>query len=45
MAYLASKYGSDDPLADLTGDGWVDIMDLALCAANFWQTGPVISSQ
>jgi hypothetical protein len=41
LAYIATKYRSTDPLADLTADGQVDIVDLALAATNYKQQGPL----
>ena len=41
LAYIATKYRSTDPLADLTADGQVDIVDLALAATNYKRQGPL----
>jgi hypothetical protein len=41
LAYLASKYQTNDSLADLNGDGRVNILDLALAAQNYDRKGPL----
>ena len=35
LAFVVSYLGSDDPTADLTGDGAVDMSDLTTVAQNF----------
>jgi len=42
LALIGSRYGSDDPVADINGDGLVDIFDLSLAASNYGQRGPRI---
>ncbi|MBI1877771.1 MAG: hypothetical protein HYR94_06010, partial [Chloroflexi bacterium] len=41
MAYIAKFYHSGDSLADLNGDGAVNIFDLVLAASNYGQQGPL----
>ncbi|HXV42611.1 MAG TPA: beta-propeller fold lactonase family protein, partial [Anaerolineae bacterium] len=41
LAFIASRYGSNDPTADVNGDGKVDIVDLVLIADNYRPQGPV----
>jgi len=40
ITYIASRFGSTDPTADVNGDGVVNILDLTMAAANFGRTGP-----
>ena len=35
LVRVASHFGSNDPTADLNGDGEVDILDLTLVGSNF----------
>lgn len=39
LAFIGSRYQSQDNQADLTGDGQVNIFDLALAAGNYGQIG------
>jgi hypothetical protein len=41
LAYLASRFRSNDVTADLNADGTVSILDLALAAGNYQQQGPL----
>ena len=42
LSYVGYHFGSDEPAADLNGDGRVDILDLSMVGANFGQTGPIL---
>ena len=37
LAFIAARYGGNDPAADLNGDGRVDIIDLVMVADNYKQ--------
>jgi hypothetical protein len=39
LTFVASRYGSDDPVADVNLDGTVDIFDLSIIASHYGQTG------
>ena len=41
LTYIATQYGSDDPLADINNSGRVDIFDLVMVAQNYQLEGPV----
>ena len=41
LTYIATQYGSDDPLADINNSGQVDIFDLVFVAKNYQLEGPV----
>jgi hypothetical protein len=41
LAYIGSRYGSDDESGDVNGDGVIDIFDLAMSASNYGKQGPV----
>jgi len=41
MAFIASRYGSNDPAGDLNGDGRVDVFDLVIAAGNYERRSPV----
>jgi len=40
ITYIASRFGSTDPNADVNGDGVVNILDLTVASANFNMVGP-----
>lgn len=40
LAFIAGRYRSNDPIADINANGVVDIFDLALAAGNYRQRGP-----
>ncbi|MBN1992536.1 MAG: hypothetical protein JW953_07500 [Anaerolineae bacterium] len=40
LAFVAARYGTDDPTADINFDGAVDIFDLAILASNYGQLEP-----
>jgi len=40
LAFVASRYGSDDSAADVNMDGTVDIFDLTILASHYGQTEP-----
>lgn len=42
LAYISNHFDSTDPLADLNGDGQVNILDVAIAAANYGQQGPIV---
>ena len=41
LTFVAARYGTDDPAADLNLDGAVDIFDLAIVASNFNRSEPI----
>jgi hypothetical protein len=41
LAFIASRYQSDYPVADINDNGLVDIFDLVIVAGNYNQTGPI----
>lgn len=41
LVFIASRYQSNDPTADLNINGQVDILDLVIVANNYGRTGPV----
>ncbi len=41
MAFMAGRYGGNDPACDLNADGKVDIFDLVVAAGNYEKHGPV----
>jgi len=41
LAFIAGRYGSNDPTADLNGDGKVDIVDLVIVADKYDRQGAV----
>ena len=41
LAFIGSRYGSNDRQGDINDDGIVDIFDLSVSAANYGQSGPV----
>lgn len=45
LTFIADHLGTPDELADLNDDGLVDILDLALAAANYGQNGPITQWQ
>ncbi len=40
LAYVAGYYGTNNPAADVNGDGLVDIKDLAILGSNYNRTAP-----
>jgi hypothetical protein len=40
IAYMGSNFGAAEALADVNGDGVVNILDLTMAAANFERAGP-----
>jgi hypothetical protein len=40
LSFVAGRYGSNDPAADLNLDGQVDIFDLTILASHYGQTKP-----
>jgi hypothetical protein len=45
LAFMAIRYRSSDPMADVNADGQVDIFDLTIAAINYNQRGPVTDWQ
>ncbi len=42
LTYIASRYGTNDPLADLDANERIDIFDLSMVAGNYGQKGPIL---
>ncbi len=45
LVFMANRYGSNDPTADINHDGRVNIFDLALTASNYGMQGPTTTWQ
>jgi hypothetical protein len=41
LSYMGSRYGGNDPTADINRDGGVNIFDLTVTASNYGRFGPV----
>jgi hypothetical protein len=44
LSFVAARYGTDDPAADINLDGTVDIFDLTILASHYGQTEPADSA-
>ena len=45
LAFIASRYQTNDPAADINADGTVNIFDLTITAGNYERQGPVTEWQ